>query len=135
VGGVRGCYFGWECDLLFFFGATFAAGFEASGIFVGRGKRYGFCGLRRGLWADPVGLEDMSFGACRAIHFAADFCTAARAIGYSNFERLNVSATTSYIPRASQLEDRFWDLCPIVGNLRQVVLTNGHKNRLFTRIL
>jgi len=77
----------------------------------------------------------MNFGACRAIQFMAEFSRATRAIGSVKFEGLNVSATTSYIHLASQLEDRLWGICPIVGNLRQVVLTNGHKNRQYTRIL
>lgn len=133
--GVHRCYFGGECDLLFFFSAALATGFEASRISVGLGKRDGFCGLFGGLWCDPFGAEDMSFGACRAIQFTANFCTVARAFGYGDFERLNVSVTTSYIGRASQLEGTVWGICPIVGKLRRVMLTNGHKSRQYTRIL
>ena len=129
------CYFGGECDLLFFFSAALATGFEASRISVGLGKRDGFCGLFGGLWCDPFGAEDMSFGACRAIQFTANFCAVARAFGYGDFERLNVSVTTSYIGRASQLEGTVWGICPIVGKLRRVMLTNGHKSRQYTRIL
>src|ERR1700726_5030334 len=76
----------------------------------------------------------MSFGACRAIQFLADIGAATPAVGYASLKRLNVSATTSYTARASQPEDRLRGICPIVGNLRRVVLTNGQRSRVFTRI-